>query len=86
MICSKGFENINKKLYDDALKQVSKFKCLCSTITKDGENREDIMQRIREAEIMFNTLSPELNPICYMLALLAHHFLHISRINSASLV
>ena len=29
----------------------------------------------------FNPLKPELNPICYLLALLgAHHFLHISRI------
>ena len=29
----------------------------------------------------FNTLNPELNPICYLLALLgAHHFLHVSRI------
>ena len=27
-----------------------------------------------------NPLSPELNPICYLLALLAHHFLHVSRI------
>jgi hypothetical protein len=27
-----------------------------------------------------NTLSPELNPICYLLALLAHDFLHVSRI------
>ena len=30
---------------------------------------------------MFNPLNPELNPICYLLALLgAHHFLHVSRI------
>ena len=29
---------------------------------------------------LFNPLNPELNPICYLLALLAHHFLHISRI------
>jgi hypothetical protein len=30
---------------------------------------------------MFNPLTPELNPICYLLALLgAHHFLHVSRI------
>ena len=30
---------------------------------------------------MFNALNPELNPICYLLALLgAHHFLHVSRI------
>ena len=26
-----------------------------------------------------NTLNPELNPICYLLALLAHHFLPVSR-------
>ena len=31
--------------------------------------------------ICFNPLNPELNPICYLLALLgAHHFLHVSRI------
>ena len=31
----------------------------------------------------FNPLNPELNPICYLLALLgAHHFLHVSRIMS----
>ena len=29
---------------------------------------------------MFNPLNAELNPICYLLALLAHHFLHVSRI------
>ena len=29
---------------------------------------------------VFNPLKPELNPICYLLALLgAHHFLHVSR-------
>ena len=29
----------------------------------------------------FNPLNPELNPICYLLALLgAHHFFHVSRI------
>ena len=32
-----------------------------------------------------NPLNPELNPICYMLALLAHHFLHVSRIRVKSL-
>jgi len=31
--------------------------------------------------IYVNPLKPELNPICYLLALLgAHHFLHVSRI------
>ena len=32
-----------------------------------------------------NRLNPELNPICYLLALLAHHFLHVSRIRVKSL-
>jgi len=31
--------------------------------------------------VALNPLNPELNPICYLLALLgAHHFLHVSRI------
>ena len=34
---------------------------------------------------MFNPLNAELNPICYLLALLAHHFLHVSRIRVKSL-
>ena len=30
---------------------------------------------------LINPLNPELNPICYLLALLGvHHFLHVSRI------
>jgi hypothetical protein len=33
----------------------------------------------------FNPLSPELNPVCYLLALLAHDFLHVSRIRVKSL-
>jgi len=37
-------------------------------------------------ECMINPLSAELNPICYLLALLgAHHFLHVSRIRVKSL-
>ena len=34
---------------------------------------------------IFNPLNAELNPICYLLALLAHHFLHVSRIRVKSL-
>ena len=34
---------------------------------------------------LINPLKPELNPICYLLALLAHHFLHVSRIRVKSL-
>ena len=45
------------------------------TILFDYEsNKQDVT-------IQFNPLKPELNPICYLLALLgAHHFLHVSRI------
>jgi hypothetical protein len=32
-----------------------------------------------------NPLNPELNPICYLLALLAHNFLHVSKIRVKSL-
>ena len=36
--------------------------------------------------ISINPLNAELNPICYLLALLgAHHFLHVSRIRVKSL-
>jgi len=36
---------------------------------------------VTEGAQSFNPLNPELNPICYLLALLgAHHFLHVSRI------
>ena len=34
---------------------------------------------------IFNPLNPELNPICYLLALFAHHFLHVSKIKVKSL-
>jgi len=36
---------------------------------------------VQQAPLHFNPLKPELNSICYLLALLgAHHFLHVSRI------
>jgi len=36
---------------------------------------------------VLNPLNPELNPICYLLALLeAHHFLNVSRIRVKSLI
>ena len=40
---------------------------------------------LRNTWIYFNPLNPELNLICYLLALLAHHFLHVSRIRVKSL-
>jgi len=35
---------------------------------------------------VLNPLNAELNPICFLLALLAHHFLHVSRIRVKSLI
>ena len=41
---------------------------------------------LQERVATFNPSNPELNPICYLLALLgAHHFLHVSRIRVKSL-
>jgi len=40
-----------------------------------------VLARPEQDRNIFNPLKPELNPICYLLALLgAHHFLHVSRI------
>ena len=39
----------------------------------------------RSLNHFFNSLNPELNPMCYLLALLAHHFFHVSRIRVKSL-
>jgi transposase len=39
----------------------------------------------KSAEHEINPLSPELNPICYLLELLAHDFLHVTRIRVKSL-
>ena len=45
---------------------------------KCGCNRNKYQRIITQT---FNPLKPELNPICYLLALLgAHYFLHVSRI------
>ena len=44
---------------------------------------KELISVIEEAG--FNPLKTELNPICYLLALLAHHFLHVSRIRVKSL-
>ena len=42
---------------------------------------EEFFNYLEHTEKSINPLNPELNPICYLLALLgAHHFLHVSRI------
>jgi len=47
------------------------------------EYSECVVKKIEFVKLsaVFNPLKPELNPICYLLALLeAHNFLHVSRI------
>ena len=43
------------------------------------------MLRNTHISCLVKPLNPELNPICYLLALLAHHFFHVSRIRVKSL-
>ena len=43
------------------------------------------MGTVPEAARVINPLNTKLNSICYLLALLDHHFLHVSRIRVKSL-
>jgi len=46
----------------------------------------DVVTGVKILTTFFNSLNAELNPICYLLALLgAHHFLHVSRVRVKSL-
>jgi uncharacterized membrane protein YcaP (DUF421 family) len=45
----------------------------------------DLLFVITVTQLVVNPLKPELNPIYYLLALLAYHFLHVSRIRVKSL-
>ena len=45
----------------------------------------ELTERERKISDWINPLNLKLNPICYLLALLAHHFLHVSRIRVKSL-
>jgi hypothetical protein len=62
MVCSEDFENINIKMDDNALKQVKKFNYLGSMITEDRKNKEHIVQRAKEAKVMFNNKNQLLFP------------------------
>ena len=53
----------------------------CGTKSRLYRVSQEECARLREGVPYVNPLNPELNPICYLLALLgAHHFLHVSRI------
>jgi hypothetical protein len=51
MVCSKNPENISIKMDDDALKQVPKFRYLGRVFTEDGQNKEDLIQRIKKLKL-----------------------------------
>ena len=66
--------------------------CFCFLTDSKGpvlllscQNRSKTETNSIKISMAFNPLNPELNPICYLLALLAHHFLHVSRIRVKSL-
>jgi len=52
MVWSKDFGNINIKMDAYDLNEVPKFKYLGSIITEVGKIKEDITQRIKEAEVI----------------------------------
>ena len=60
---------------------ISRYKCLPG----GGKIRIVHFSKILDGMKIINPLKPELNPICYLLAVLAHHFLHVSRIRVKSL-
>jgi len=52
-----------------------------NTHTLQNTHTHTLQNNIKTTTVQINPLKPELNPICYLLALLgAHHFLHVSRI------
>ena len=61
------------------------------TLSKKVKYKLEQTMKVQWGEVLdvwisFNPLNAELNPICYLLALLgAHHFLHLSRMRVKSL-
>jgi len=59
---------------------------VCKCVLPPGDNpiavNKYIISYFKTPALLVNPLNPELNPICY---LLAHHFLHVSRIRVKSL-
>ena len=65
---------------------VIQLNCLIRSIEKGMQTRINLNMEMSQyafscrQAILFNPLNPDLNPTCYLLALLgAHHFLHVSR-------
>jgi len=45
----------------------------------------EVPKELVMGDATFNPLNAELNPVCYLLALLARHFLHVSSVSVKSL-
>ena len=58
---------------------------LPKSLCKMGAQNANGKTQKAEQDMTLNPLKPELNSICYLLALLAHHFLHVCRIRVKSL-
>ena len=73
-------------------RNLNKTKYLCieerqSNLKLHKDSEIEFFQEYKHLRVIFNPLKPELNPICYLLALLgAHHFLHVSRIRVKLLI
>ena len=53
----------------------------CESKKQQHRDNTQVLRIQMVFSVLINPLKPELNPICYLLALLgAHHFLHVSRI------
>jgi hypothetical protein len=66
--------------------RASKTQCVyCSISRYNTTTLDKVKRRILEIKHLVNPLNPDLNPICYLLVLLAHHFLHVSSIRVKSL-
>ena len=70
---------INWARYDEKCVLVFMYSNWYCQIVIEREFSRQVFEKY--SNIKFNPLNPELNPICYLLALLgAHHFHHVSRI------
>ena len=84
---STAFRSLPKRTLFQSVKVIHKKKAeLLTTLSQNGFRECFKFQKAHVAycvvsdDNFFNPLNPELNPICYLLALLgAHHFLHLSR-------
>jgi len=69
-------------------KRIPNFSCSTPFLSSNNDNIIFYLKCCKNISFAFSNINPlnaELNPICYLLALLAHHFLHVSRIRVKSL-